>query len=136
MIIGADYLIDLHSGGRALWLQPLVGFELTKLPSTPPGTTQESQWRQIRQLRPDYVILWGYVVMNPVALKTAAKLGYPRDKILGVWWAGSEEDVIPAGDAAKGYVTAAFSAYGTNFPVMQEIEKKVYGAGKGNLEDK
>jgi branched-chain amino acid transport system substrate-binding protein len=74
--------------------------------------------------------------MNPVALKTAAKLGYPRDHILGVWWAGSEEDVIPAGDAAKGYVTAAFSAHGTNFPVMQDIVKKVYGTGKGNLEDK
>ena len=112
------------------------GFEVLKLPVTPPGQTQESQWLQIRQLRPDYVILWGYGVMNPVALKTAAKLGYPRDKILGVWWAGSEEDVVPAGDAAKGYVTAAFSAYGTNFPVMQEIQKKVYGAGKGNLEDK
>jgi len=44
--------------------------------------------------------------------------------------------VIPAGDAAKGYITAAFSAHGTNFPVMQEIVKKVYGSGKGNLEDK
>lgn len=112
------------------------GFELTKIPITPPGNTQESQWLQIRQLRPDYVILWGYGVMNPVALKTAAKFGFPRDHILGVWWAGSEEDVVPAGDAAKGYVTAAFSAYGTNFPVMQDIVKKVYGSGKGNLEDK
>jgi branched-chain amino acid transport system substrate-binding protein len=112
------------------------GFDLTKIPITPPGNTQESQWLQIRQLRPDYVILWGYGVMNPVALKTAAKFGFPRDHILGVWWAGSEEDVVPAGDAAKGYVTAAFSAYGTNFPVMQEIVKKVYGSGKGNLEDK
>jgi branched-chain amino acid transport system substrate-binding protein len=113
-----------------------AGYELTKIPLTPPATTQESQWLQVRQLKPDYVILWGYGVMNPVAIKTAAKLGFPRDRILGVWWAGSEEDVIPAGDAAKGYVTAAFSAHGTNFPVMQDIVKKVYGAGKGNLEDK
>jgi branched-chain amino acid transport system substrate-binding protein len=112
------------------------GFELTKIPLTPPATTQESQWLQVRQLKPDYVILWGFGVMNPVAIKTAAKMGFPRDHILGVWWAGSEEDVIPAGDAAKGYVTAAFSASGTNFPVMQEIVKKVYGANKGNLEDK
>src|SRR3954451_14813882 len=111
------------------------GFELTKMPITPPGNTQESQWLQVRQLRPDYVILWGFGVMNPAAIKTAAKFGFPRDKILGVWWAGSEEDVIPAGDAAKGYVSAAFSASGTNFPVMQDIKTKVYGAGKGNLED-
>jgi len=112
------------------------GYELTKIAITPPGNTQESQWLEVRRLKPDYVILWGYGVMNPVALKTAAKFGFPRDHIIGVWWAGSEEDVIPAGDAAKGYITAAFSAHGTSFPVMQEIVKKVYGAGKGNLEDK
>jgi len=112
-----------------------LGFETLKLPITPPGLTQESQWLQIRQAKPDYVILWGFGVMNPAALKAAAKTGYPREKILGVWWAGSEEDVIPAGDAAKGYVSAAFSASGTNFPVMQDIKNKVYGAGKGNLED-
>jgi branched-chain amino acid transport system substrate-binding protein len=111
------------------------GFELMKIAVAHPGNTQESQWLQIRQAKPDYVILWGWGVMNPTALKAAAKVGFPRDKMLGVWWAGSEEDVIPAGDAAKGYVTAAFSAPGTNFPVMQDIQKKVYGAGKGNLED-
>jgi branched-chain amino acid transport system substrate-binding protein len=111
------------------------GFELIKIPIAPPGNTQESQWLQIRQAKPDYVILWGFGVMNPAAIKTAAKYGFPREKILGVWWAGSEEDVIPAGDAAKGYVSAAFSASGTNFPVMQDIKNKVYGAGKGNLED-
>ncbi len=112
------------------------GFEFVKIPVAHPGNTQESQWLQIRQAKPDYVILWGWGVMNPTALKSAAKVGFPREKMLGVWWAGSEEDVIPAGDAAKGYVTAAFSAPGTNFPVMQDIQKKVYGAGKGNLEDK
>src|SRR3982750_3686346 len=112
------------------------GFELIKIPIAPPGNTQESQWLQIRQAKPDYVILWGFGVMNPAAIKTAAKFGFPRDKMVGVWWAGSEEDVVPAGDAAKGYVSAAFSASGTNFPVMQDIQKKVYGAGKGNLEDK
>ena len=56
------------------------------------------------------MIVWTYGVMSTVALKTAAKTGYPRDKLLGVWWAGSEEDVIPAGDAAKGYVSASFTA--------------------------
>jgi branched-chain amino acid transport system substrate-binding protein len=112
------------------------GFEVVKIPITPPGTTQESVWLQVRQQKPDYVILWGFGVMNPVALKTAAKVGYPREKIIGVWWAGSEEDVIPAGAAAKGYVSAAFSAPGTSFPVMQDIQNKVYAAGKGNLEDK
>lgn len=111
------------------------GFEFIKIAVAHPGNTQESQWLQIRQAKPDYVILWGWGVMNPTALKAAAKVGFPRDKVLGVWWSGSEEDVIPAGDAAKGYISAAFSAPGTSFPVMQDIQKKIYGAGKGNLED-
>ncbi len=112
-----------------------LGFDVLKIPVTPPGTTQESQWLQIRQARPDYVIMWTYGVMSTVALKTAAKTGFPRDRLLGVWWAGSEEDVVPAADASKGYVSASFTASGTNFPVMQDIKNKVYGAGKGNLED-
>ena len=70
-----------------------LGFDVLKIPVTPPGQTQESQWLQIRQAKPDYVIVWTYGVMSTVALKTAAKTGYPRDKLLGVWWAGSEEDV-------------------------------------------
>jgi len=116
-------------------LSTKLGFDVLKIPVTPPGTTQESQWLQIRQARPDFVIMWTYGVMSTVSLKTAAKTGFPRDKLLGVWWAGSEEDVIPAAAAAKGYVSAAFSASGTNFPVIQDIKTKLYGANKGNLED-
>ena len=112
-----------------------LGFDTLKIPVTPPGQTKESQWLQIRQAKPDFVIVWTYGVMSTVALKTAAKTGYPRDKLLGVWWAGSEEDVVPAGDAAKGYISASFTASGTGFPVMQDIKTKVYGAKKGNLED-
>jgi branched-chain amino acid transport system substrate-binding protein len=112
------------------------GFTVTHLEVPHPGNEQESQWLQIRQAKPDWVILRGWGVMNPVALKTAAKVGYPRDHIVGVWWSGSEEDVIPAGDAAKGFIAAAFHPSGTDFPVMKDIQKYVYSGGnKGNLED-
>ncbi len=111
------------------------GFELVKIPIPLPGNEQQSQWLQIRQVKPDFVILWGYGVMNTVAIKTAQRNGFPRDKMLGVWWAGSEEDVIPAGDAAKTYTTMTFNTPG-NYPVLDEIRKKVYAAGKGNLDDK
>ncbi len=111
------------------------GFELIKIPVPHPGNEQQSQWLQIRQAKPDYVILWGWGVMNPTAIKAAQRNGYPREKMLGVWWAGSEEHVIPAGDAAKGYSAMAFPTPG-NYPVIEEIRKKVYGAGKGNLDDK
>jgi len=112
-----------------------LGFELIKIPVAHPGLEQQAQWLQIRQAKPDYVILWGWGVMNATALKSAQRNGFPRDKILGVWWAGSEEDVIPAGAAAKGYTTMTFNTPG-NYPLLDEIRKKVYGAGKGNLEDK
>jgi branched-chain amino acid transport system substrate-binding protein len=112
-----------------------LGFELIKIAVAHPGNDQKSQWLQIRQANPDYVILWGWGVMNPSSLKEAARTGYPREKMLGVWWAGSEEDVIPAGDAAKGYSSMTFNTPG-NYPVLDQIRQKVYAANKGNLEDK
>src|SRR6266581_9587188 len=77
-------------------------FEVTHIPVAHPGNEQGAQWLQIRQIKPDWVILRGWGVMNPTALKAAAKVGFPRTKIVGVWWSGAEEDVVPAGDAAKG----------------------------------
>jgi len=74
--------------------------------------------------------------MNPTALKTAAKVGFPRNKVLGVWWSGAEEDVIPAGSAATGYIAAGFNVSGTNYPVMKDIQKYVVAKGKSNMEDK
>ena len=110
------------------------GFELIKIPVAPPGSEQQSQWLQIRQANPDHVILWGWGVMNSVAIKTAQRNGFPREKMLGVWWAGSEEDTIPSGDAAKGYAAMSFNTPG-NYPLLDELRKKVYAAGKGNLSD-
>jgi branched-chain amino acid transport system substrate-binding protein len=112
------------------------GFEVTHIAVPHPGNEQQAQWLQVRQIRPDWVILRGWGVMNPTALKAAAKIGYPREKIIGVWWAGAEEDVIPAGDAAKGYIAAGFNLPGTSFPVMQDVLKHVYAKGKGDLDDR
>ncbi|MCX7961586.1 MAG: ABC transporter substrate-binding protein [Burkholderiales bacterium] len=114
----------------------MYGFKVTNIAVPSPGNEQSAQWLQIRQLKPDWVILRGWGVMNPTALKAAARAGFPRDRIVGVWWSGSEEDVIPAGDAAKGFIAAGFNAAGDKFPVIQEIRKHVYGKGKGELEDK
>ena len=40
------------------------GFEFKAIPVTHPGVEQKSQWLPIRQDRPDYVLLWGWGVMN------------------------------------------------------------------------
>jgi branched-chain amino acid transport system substrate-binding protein len=112
------------------------GFNVQQIEVPHPGNEQESQWLTIRRVKPAYVVLRGWGVMNPVALKTAQKVGFPADHIVGNVWSNSEEDVTPAGDAAKGYVAITTQASGAQYPVLQEIVKKVYGAGKGNLEDK
>jgi branched-chain amino acid transport system substrate-binding protein len=112
------------------------GFTVQQLEVPHPGNEQESQWLTIRRAKPEYVVLRGWGVMNPVAIKTAQKVGFPADHIVGNVWSNSEEDVTPAGDAAKGYVAITTQASGAQYPVLQEIVKKVYGAGKGNLEDK
>jgi branched-chain amino acid transport system substrate-binding protein len=110
-----------------------LGFELIKIPVPSPGIEQQSQWLQIRQAKADYVILWGFGVMNAAALKTAARVGFPRDRILGSWWAGSEVDTVPAGDAAKGYLSLNYTAPGS-FPVIEEIKRTLYDNRKGNLD--
>ncbi len=81
----------------------LHGFELQLLPVTAPGVEQKSTWLQVRQSRPDYVVLWGWGVMNSTAIKEAQATGYPREKMYGVWWAGAEPDVKDVADGAKGY---------------------------------
>lgn len=112
------------------------GFDLQQIEVPHPGNEQQSQWLTIRRAKPDYVVLRGWGVMNPVALKTAAKVGFPADHIVGNVWSNSEEDVIPAGDAAKGYTAITTQASGAEYPVLKEIVKTVYDAGKGNLQDK
>src|SRR5512139_515044 len=111
------------------------GFTITHIAVPHPGNEQGAQWLQIRQIKPDWVILRGWGVMNPTALKAAAKVGFPRDRMVGVWWSGAEEDTIPAGDAAKGFIAAGFNVAGANFPVVQDVKKYVYAKGKGEMED-
>jgi branched-chain amino acid transport system substrate-binding protein len=112
------------------------GFKLQQIEVPDPGTEQEAQWLEIRRIHPDYVVLRGWGVMNPVALKTAPKTGFPADHIIGNVWSNSEEDAKPAGNAAKGYIALTTQATGTSYPVIQQIESTVYAAGKGDMADK
>jgi branched-chain amino acid transport system substrate-binding protein len=111
------------------------GFTAQHIEVPHPGNEQQSQWLTIRRSKPDWVILRGWGVMNPVALKTAQKVGYPADHIIGNIWSNSEEDAAPAGDAAKGFVSITTHPSGTSFPVLQDIQRVVVDKGQGNLAD-
>ena len=107
------------------------GFELPMIPVTAPGVEQKAAWLQVRQARPDYVLLWGWGVMNSTALKEAQATGYPRDKMYGVWWAGAEPDTKDVGEGAKGYNALALNGTGTNYKAIRDILTLVHGKGQG-----
>ena len=111
------------------------GFQVVHIEVPHPGNEQQSQWLTIRKEKPEWVILRGWGVMNPVALKNAQKVGFPADHVIGNIWSNSEDDAAPAGDAAKGYISITTHPSGTNFPVLQDIKKIVVDGGKGNLAD-
>ena len=111
------------------------GFELINIEIAHPGTDQQAQWLQVRQAKPDWVIFRGFGVMNSVGIKTAQKVGFPADRIIGSFPSSAEDDAILAGDAAKGYIATAVLQSGTQYPVIQEILKHIYsGGGKGSME--
>lgn len=112
----------------------LYGFDVRHFPVVHPGVDQKATWLQVaRRYRPDWAILRGWGVMNPTAIKEAARVGFPRDRMVGVWWSGAEEDTVPAGDAAEGFIAAGFHPSGTDFPVIREIVAHVYDKGEGEM---
>ena len=112
-----------------------LGFELMLLPVDHPGQEQKATWLQIRRNTPDWIFMWGWGVMNQVAIKEAASIRFPMDKFIGVWWSGSENDVLPAGDAANGYLAGTFHAPTNSLPVHDEIRSVLYANGKGAGEE-
>ncbi len=108
------------------------GFTLQLLAVDHPGQEQKATWLQIRKERPDWVLLWGWGVMNQVAVKEAASIRFPMDRFIGVWWSGSENDVLPAGASANKYLSGSFHAAGANFRVHDDIKKYVYDKGQGH----
>jgi branched-chain amino acid transport system substrate-binding protein len=107
------------------------GFEPLLFPVTHPGVEQKATWLQIRQNRPDYVLLWGWGVMNSTAIKEAVAVGYPRERMHGVWWSGAEQDVRPAEAGATGYNSATLQHTSGRFKLHEDLKKYVYDKGQG-----
>ena len=110
-------------------LSEMHGFEFSQLAVDHPGQEQKSQWLQIRRERPDYVLMWGWGVMNQVAVQEAANIGFPMENFIGNWWAGAEHDVTPAGAGANGYKSLNMNRVDADLPVFDEIKTLVHEAG-------
>ncbi|MDR1969152.1 MAG: ABC transporter substrate-binding protein [Burkholderiaceae bacterium] len=111
------------------------GFELLLLPVSPPGVEQKSAWLQVRQLHPDYVLLWSAGVMTPTAVREAQATGYPREKIYAIWWAGAETDVRDIGAGAKGYNIVTIHNTAEHDKVHDDVKALVYDKGQGTAQD-
>jgi branched-chain amino acid transport system substrate-binding protein len=107
-------------------------FELTLLPVDSPGQEQKATWLQVRRINPNWIYISGWGVMNQVAVKEAAAINFPMDHVVGNWWTGTETDVVPAGDGARGYKSMTFHAPGNTFKVHQDVLKFVHDKGKGS----
>jgi branched-chain amino acid transport system substrate-binding protein len=106
------------------------GFELKLYPiAAADMQNQGSVWLNIRRDRPDWIYNQGWGAMNPTAVKEAAKNNFPMEKLVGVWWAGGDDDARAGEDKAKGYKSLNFHGSGSGFPVIQDIQKFVVEKG-------
>ncbi len=106
------------------------GFELKLYPiAAQDMQNQGSVWLNIRRDRPDWIYNQGWGAMNPTAVKEAIRNGFPIEKLMGVWWAGGDDDARAGGDQAKGYKALSFHANGADFQVMQDIKTHVVDKG-------
>ncbi|NBW01920.1 MAG: ABC transporter permease, partial [Betaproteobacteria bacterium] len=108
------------------------GFTLQLLPIPAPGVEQKAIWLQVRQQRPDWVILQTWGIMTPTAIREAIAVGFPLDKVIGTWWSGAEPDLRDIGAAARGY-SAVMMQHGAekNSEVVKEILSRIHDKGQG-----
>jgi len=139
---GKKIVTVYHDSAYGRATQPAVellakkyGFENIQIPVADPGNEQSPQWRRVREIKPDWIFLRTWGVSTVVAIKTAQRFGFPAHRIIGDVWAGSESDVIPAGEAAKGYQALAPYPGGTGFDIHQRLKTHILDKGKSDLRD-
>ncbi|WP_323766509.1 ABC transporter substrate-binding protein [Antarctobacter sp.] len=112
------------------------GFELNPIPvGLKEMQNQSAQWLQIRRMRPDYVVMWGWGAMNAGAITEAVKTKFPMENMLGVWWSGHDADLAIVGEAGKGYKSISWSFPNMDAPVMKDIQSMVIDAGLSKTDE-
>lgn len=113
-------------------METKYNFKLSLYPITHPGVNQKETWVKIKENQPDYILNWGWGIMNSIILKEAIEMKYPLDKMYGVWWSGSEPDVEEVEEKAKGYRAIALQhSSEKNADFIKEMLEKVHKKGKG-----
>ncbi|WP_417206199.1 ABC transporter substrate-binding protein [Antarctobacter sp.] len=112
------------------------GFELNPIPvGLKEMQNQSAQWLQIRRMRPDYVVMWGWGAMNAGAITEAVKTKFPMENMVGVWWSGHDADLAIVGQDGKGYKSISWSFPNMDAPVMKDIQSLVIDAGLSKTDE-
>lgn len=113
------------------------GFTLDLQPVDHPGEDQDALWESIAANPPDYILFWGWGVMNKVALENALRIKFPLDHMMAVWWSANERDLKPLGRRADGLLAVNFHESGDNFRIFNDLNELVYqtGKGRGNMDN-
>jgi len=107
------------------------GFELLAFPYAPPGNEQTAVWTQVRRARPDWTILWGAGVGQPVSVREAIRNGISPSRLASCIWL-AEADMRTVGtDLAKGMLKFEGAASGQEPKVIQDIIREVVDKGNG-----
>lgn len=106
------------------------GYTLKLFPVDHPGEDQDAVWEQVKAENPDYLLLWGWGIMNEVAIDGALNIDFPLENMIGVWWSANEIDLMPFRRSADGYKAVTFHAVGTEFQIYNDLNMMVYQTGK------
>ncbi|MBI3992865.1 MAG: ABC transporter substrate-binding protein [Candidatus Lambdaproteobacteria bacterium] len=118
-------------------LQKQLGFEIERFAVPPPAIEMRPQVLDIaRKFRADWVVSHLFGRGPGVSLKEFARMGFPRERMVGLVWAGGESDIRIAGwDTSEGYYTMQFAHVGSrrdnlNHPLLREIAAMYQSEGK------
>jgi branched-chain amino acid transport system substrate-binding protein len=110
-----------------------LGFELGLFPYPSPGNEQSATWTQVRRFKPDWTVLWGAGVGQPVSVREALRNGISLDHVVSVIWI-AEKDMHVVGDQqARGLLRFEAAIPGRDTPIIKDILSEVYQkANKGH----
>lgn len=131
------YLDTTYGTEPASLLQSLAnryGFTFLPVPVTAKEMQNQTvQWRLIAEENPDFVLLWGWGTMNAGALAEAVKAGFPMNRLVGIWWSASDDELKNVGEAAAGYRMLSWNLPVSDARTMLDIQKYVLDPRKAEI---
>jgi branched-chain amino acid transport system substrate-binding protein len=119
-------------------LSKRLGFELGLFPYPSPGNEQSATWTQVRRFRPDWTILWGAGVGQPVSIREALRNGMSLERVISVIWVAEKDMQVVGAQQARGLLRFEAAVPGRDTAIIQGILSEVYqkaGKGHGKIEN-